>query len=171
MTLLRHDDAPAARRDALVAVRGFTLVEVLLVLLVVGALTAVAAPPIHRMRTAAALQNGRAQVTAALALARGSATRWGRTVELHFDRSTDEITVQVDTATAGSSSEVLTIRRYRLADDLGIDIASDRDVLCFNAHGVGTRGPACPVAGATVRIRAGSRADTLRINSVGRVWR
>lgn len=150
---------------------GFTLIETLLVLVVIGVLTTIAVPPVQRMRTAAALQNGRAQVSAALVLARGTATRWGRIAELHFDPGQDILSVRVDTVTVGSSTATVLIRQYRLRDDLGVDVRSDRDVLCFDATGVGTTGPSCPVAGATVVIRAGARADTLRINSVGRVWR
>lgn len=147
----------------------FTLVEIVFVLAVVGVLAAFATGPLARMRTSAALQSGRAQVTAALSLAQATAIRWGRTTTVSIDTVRDVLSVSVDTARYISAPVVL--RSYDLGATLGVQLRTDRTALCYSARGVGTATVDCPTTGAQVIVVAEGRADTISINSAGRVWR
>jgi len=146
----------------------FTLVEVLIVVLMIGILAALAAPPITRIRESARLQNGRHMVTSALSLARATGPQWGRVAVLRIDTVLDQMWVVVDTGDAGRA-DTLVARTYRFADDLGVELESNRSSLCFNSRGIGTTGVECPATGRRILITSGGRADTLELTSVGRV--
>lgn len=150
--------------------RGFTLVEVILVLVVIGVLAGFALPAMSRIRTRAAIQNGRAAVASALATARSAATRWGRSTVLRIDVVDDVVWVVVDTSFGGSGGDTLVLGRFDLRADMGLDLASDRAALCFDSRGVGTTGSACPATGARLILRHGGTADTLLVNAAGRLW-
>lgn len=148
----------------------FTLVEVTVTVLLLAVLMGIALPSLQKSLGGVALQNGRAGVTSALSTARSAATRWGRTSVLRIDAAGDELWTVVDTGSAGGP-DTLVLGRIRLRQDLGVNLRSDRTSLCFNSRGVGTTSTECPRTGATLILEHGSRADTLRINSGGRVWR
>lgn len=148
----------------------FTLVEVAVTLVLVGVLLGIAVPALQRNLGATSLQNGRAAVSSALATARSAATRWGRTSILRIDGPNDELWAVVDTGSGASPDTVVLVHMW-LRDDLGVDLRSDRDAICFNSRGVGTTSAACPQTGATLILRHGAEADTLRVNSAGRIWR
>jgi type II secretory pathway pseudopilin PulG len=147
-------------------------VEVIVVVTVVGILAAIALPPLARMRTAATLRSGRAQVTAAVSLAQATGIRWGRTTTLTIDTVGDVLSISVDTTRTTPTPPVV-VRRYLLGQDIGVQIGSDVSAICFNNRGVGTIGMGCSSPGAQLVLRAPgtSRTDTVRINSAGRVWR
>ncbi len=158
----------APRRRALRV--GFTLIEVITVIAVAGILAAIAAPSFSRIRTSAALQAGRAQVTSALSLAQVTGVRWGRTATVSFDTVRDMITVRVDTGSAMGPPVSIVVREYRLPE-AGVALHSNRAAICYSARGVGTTTSACPSTGAQLTVAAGGRADTVLVNSAGRVRR
>jgi type II secretory pathway pseudopilin PulG len=146
-------------------------VEVIILVAVMGLLTAIALPPLGRMRTTAALQSGRAQVTGALSLAQSTGVRWGRTARVRIDTLEDALTLEVDTGSAGFSSAPMLVRAYRLGAELGLELESDRGAICYNARGVATTASGCPATGARLILRSGDRSDTVSVNAAGRVWR
>ena len=150
---------------------GFTLMEILIVITIIGLLASLAGPSLSRLRSSAGLQSGRAQVTAALSLARATSTRMGRTSTLTIDTATSVMRVSVDTGSVGGSSDPWLAREYRLGDDLGVRLGSNRSTLCFDARGIGTIAAGCPEAGAILTLASGGVVDTVRINSAGRIWR
>lgn len=150
---------------------GFTLMEILIVVTIIGILASFAGPSLLRMRTSAGLQSGRAQVTAALSLARATSARMGRTSTLTIDTARGVLRVSVDTGSVRDSSDPWLAREYRLSDDLGVRVGSNRSTLCFDARGIGTIAVGCPEAGAIFTLASGGVVDTVRINSAGRVWR
>ncbi len=147
---------------------GFTLIEVMVIVLIIGVLSAIAAPPVAQIRESARLQNGRHMVTSALSLARATGPRWGRVAVLRIDTVLDAMWVVVDTGDV-SRSDTLVARTFRFADDLGVELESNRSALCFNARGIGTTGVECPATGGRILVTTGGRADTLELTSVGRV--
>lgn len=136
--------------------------------LIVGVLAALAAPPITQIRQSARLQNGRHMVTSALALARATGPQWGRIAVLRIDTVLDAMWVVVDTGDV-MSSDTIVARTFRFADDLGVELESNRTALCFNSRGIGTTGVECPATGGRILVTSGGRADTLELTSVGRV--
>jgi prepilin-type N-terminal cleavage/methylation domain-containing protein len=148
---------------------GFTLLEVLTVTVIVGVLAAIAAPSFNRIRTSAALQSGRAQVTGALGLAQTTGIRWGRTTTVSFDTLRDMITVRVDTGSLMGPTSPVVVREYRLLE-AGVELRSNRAAICYSARGVGVTSAGCPSTGAQLTIVAGSRMDTVFVNSAGRVY-
>lgn len=150
---------------------GFTLMEILIVVTIIGLLVSFAGPSLLRLRASAGLQSGRAQVTAALSLARATSARVGRTSLLTIDTAQGVLKVSVDTGSVRGSSDPWLAREYRLTDDLGVRVGSNRSTLCFDARGIGTIAAGCPEAGAVLTLASGGVVDTMRINSAGRVWR
>lgn len=150
---------------------GFTVIELIIVLTLIGILAGIAAPPLGRMRTRAALQSGRAAVTSALTVARAASTRWGRTSILRLDGPGDALWTVVDTGTAGTGVDTMVVGRFDLRGDFGLNLRTDRTALCFNSRGVGTAGSQCPTLGAQIVLEYGAAADTLFINAAGRLWR
>jgi prepilin-type N-terminal cleavage/methylation domain-containing protein len=148
---------------------GFSLIEVLVVITILGLIASFAAAPVARMRTSAALQSGRSQVTSALSLAQATAVRWGRTTTLSIDTVLDALTIRVDTAVQSSAPVV--IRTYPVGEELGVELETDQAAVCYSARGVGTAASGCAATGTRLIIRSVDRADTVLINSAGRVWR
>jgi prepilin-type N-terminal cleavage/methylation domain-containing protein len=148
---------------------GFTLLEVLTVTVIVGILAAIAAPSFNRIRSSAALQSGRAQVTGALGLAQTTGVRWGRTTTVAFDTLLDMITIRVDTGSLMGPTASVVVRQYRLTET-GVQLRSNRTAICYRARGVGITSTGCPSTGAQLIVVAGSRLDTVLVNSAGRVY-
>jgi len=147
---------------------GFSLVEIALVLVLIAVLGSMAAPSLSRFRNRSALQNGAHMVTSALSLAGSSGVRWGRTSVLRIDAGSDALRVVVDTGTTGSGRDTLIVREFRLGDDLGVEVTSNRSSLCYNSRGVGTTGADCPDQGGWIAVAFGGEVDTVHVNIAGR---
>lgn len=160
----RANSSPAPR-----ARTGFSLLEVTFALLILGMLATLAVPSLGRVRALAALRNGRAAVASALTTARTAATTWGATSILRIDVDGDRLWTVVDTGWSGFADS-LVVGAVELGADLDVDLLSDRDAICFDSRGLGTTSPVCQPGGTVLRVRYGDQEDTLRVNSVGRLW-
>ena len=150
--------------------RGFTLVESMTVLTLIGVALAIMAPSLlgglRRTTTRAAMD----QFISAHALARSMAVRYGRLAALHIDPSADRYWIEVDTAT-GLTTAMDTVGRVRSLSEDGVDLASDRSVLCFDARGFPSTRDSCESPAATLVFSSAERSDTLRISSFGKAER
>lgn len=72
--------------------RGFTLVELVLVLVIVSIVSAIALPKIGAMRDRGAVRSARQQVSSLLATARATAIRQGQSAQLRFANNTAWVT-------------------------------------------------------------------------------
>ncbi len=149
---------------------GFTLVEMVTVLMLLAVVLSISVPPLIRIREEASIDSGRSQVTSALWVSRSVGTRWGRTAVLTIDTVGDILAVRVDTSGLMGTADSVLVREFRLGDELGIDLGADRSALCFNSRGIGVTSSACPDLGAVITVKKNSRIDTVRVNSAGRVW-
>ena len=91
------------RCHAGVSNRGFTLLEVLVVVLLVAALAGITFPRIGGTQTTFALREAVNAFMSAHVLARTTAVRAGGVTELQVDSTKDRFWVEVDTSTSGSA--------------------------------------------------------------------
>ncbi len=149
---------------------GFTVIELLVVLALIGLLTSMVGPSLARMRSVSGFQTGRAQVTAALASARATSARSGRTSMVVIDTATGMLRVQVDTSDIGRPASPVVVRDFHVERETGTSLGSNRDALCFDARGIGVIATGCSETGARITLRIGDTVDTIRVNAAGRAW-
>ncbi len=148
---------------------GFTLVEILLVIIILGVASAIAVPPIGRMRVTASVQNARSSVISVVSLGRATAMNYGRPATVHLDSDADRVLVEVDTTLAGDGSAVDTLGLLHLNDGLRVDLRSNRSAVCFDSQGIGTTNDECPVGGAQIILSLSDKADTVTVTTLGRI--
>lgn len=149
--------------------RGFSVLELVLVLVVMAIVAAFALPAVGAMRRSAAVQNGRHAVESALSVARASAIQYGRPAILRIDAAGDRLWVEADTTVAGTGIALVTVRVFAVGADLAVDLEADRTALCFDGRGIGTTGAACPAAGAVITVRKAGKMAVVRVSATGRV--
>jgi prepilin-type N-terminal cleavage/methylation domain-containing protein len=159
-------EARLARRGR--AVAGFTLLEIIMALVLMGIVYAMAVPAIGRARIGAAVHNSRHIVVSSISLARATALRFGRLTVLRLDASEDRLWIEADTSVSGGALD--TIGFYSFAGELATDLQSNRSSLCFNGRGIGTTSTACPQAGALIVVSLGGEADSVLVTALGRVF-
>ncbi len=161
--------APGARVTAPAGrAAGFTLMEIIIALVLMAMVYAIAVPAIGRARVAAAVHNSRHVVVSSISLARATAMRFGRPTVLRLDATEDRLWIEADTSVSGGAVD--TIGFYSFAGELATDLQSNRSSLCFNGRGIGTTGTACPQAGALIVVSLGSKADSVLVTALGRVF-
>ncbi len=146
---------------------GFTFLEIIITIVLLGLVYVISLPAIARARVSAAVHNSRHVVVSSVFLARGTAMRLGRLAVLRLDSGGDRLWIEADTSVAGGVVD--TIGFYSFAADLGTDLQSNRSTLCFNGRGIGTTSAACPQAGARIVVSLAGQADTVLVTAVGRV--
>ena len=152
---------------------GFSLIELLIVLTMIGALAAIAIPPLARSGQASLPRLAADKFSASHALARATAIRSGVMAELHIDASYGRFWVEVDTTGAGNRDTVGLVRD--VASD-GVTLTSTRSLLCFDARGMPytrktSAGALCDAADATLSFTAGEHSRAVTITALGKVIR
>ncbi len=161
------------RRNGIVMLsRGFTLVELLIVITIIGAITAVALPKMVNMFHGRAVPNAADQFVAAHGFARATAIRYGRLAELHIDVSNNRYWVEIDTSGAGNRMKA---GGYRYVSD-NVGMTSNRSLVCFDQRGLPTArtttaGLTCQDADFRTIFSLGSRVDTVQTTALGKVLR
>ena len=152
---------------------GFSLIELLIVLTMIGALAAIAIPSLARSGQARLPSLALDKFVASHALARATAIRSGVMAELHIDASYGRFWVEVDTTGAGNRDTVGLVRD--VASE-GVTLTSTRSLLCFDARGMPytrktSAGALCDAADATLSFTAGEHSRELTITALGKVIR
>lgn len=137
--------------------RGATTVELILVLILVGTLTAFATVRVAALRDQISVHAAATETVASFALARRwSLSRAARTA------------VSIDTANAAlvvhSFADTIAHRRLGLAH--GVALASSRDSMAYAPNGLGYG-----AANLTLVLRRGAVAETIFVSRLGRVRR
>ncbi len=164
-SLLNHRPT---RRAGAFGEAGFSTVELVLTLLILGVLYGTAQPSIIRMRTAASVTSGRHVVASTLSLARATAIGFGRSTVVRLDAAGDRIWVEADTSAAGGGA-VDTLGLFYFGSALSVDLKSNRASLCFDNRGLGTTNATCTVAGALIVVARQGLSDPVTVSSLGRV--
>lgn len=139
--------------------RGFTLLELTIVLLIAGFMLAVAVRPTRRVLDHYAADAAARDVTTLLATARHTAIAWGCRTRLQLGR--DSLTI--DTLGAGGWG------RYRWWPGPatgGVALWTNNPVVTFGPNGVGWG-----VSNTSVRLSRGSHVETVIVSRLGRVRR
>lgn len=142
--------------------RGFTIIEVLIVIGLIGLMAAIALPRIGDALVRQNVQSGRAAVVSthakarAVAIQRGVASAFVISGNTLLVVSRNPVTGAVDTVGAPND----------LYDRYGVSVVTTRDTLRFDPNGIGADG-----GDTQITVTRGSHTESVDINSVGRVVR
>jgi prepilin-type N-terminal cleavage/methylation domain-containing protein len=150
--------------------QGFTMIESIMVLTVIGIVAALGGPKIsaalQRRTTASAAD----QFVLTHSLTRSTAIRYGRIAQLHVDQGAQSFWVDVDTSANGIGQRA-TIANVRYVSDNGLQMTSNRALLCFDARGLASTLGSCESGDARVIFSDGVMADTVVTTILGKVLR
>lgn len=152
--------------------RGFTFIEIVVVLAIVGVIAQVTYPQISKIQSRYAVRGAVASFMSAYSMARAAAVRQSGGVELHINVTDDAFWVEVDTATVGVSTMDTLGFVLNLADSR-IDLKSTQSLLCFDGRGFPSAAAGCAPGAALVAFESlsGQAADTIRITALGKILR
>jgi prepilin-type N-terminal cleavage/methylation domain-containing protein len=149
---------------------GFTIIEVIVVASVIGIVAALGGPKIaaalQRRTTASAAD----QFVLTHSLTRSTALRYARIAQLHVDTAGRRFWIDVDTSANGVGQRA-TVANIRYLSDLGLQMKSNRALLCFDARGIASTGGSCEAGDAQVIFSDGVIADTVTTTILGKVLR
>lgn len=153
------------RRRGVGRAAGFTLVELLICLVLVGVLAALAGPPMAGLRGAQAVRGARGEVIATIEAARAAAVQRGRRarVEVHGDR----MRALVDDSTA---SGYLVVATADLREEYGAVLTTGvpaDTLLYFDARGLANPRLGRTAARYVVQAVAGSSRDSVCVSNLG----
>ena len=147
---------------------GFTMIELVLVLVIAMILLGIAAPRLLETSSLVAVDNARSKVTAQVAMTRAAATRFGRLSTLVLDVAGDRLSILVDTSALGGASPA-TLQQVDLWGDLSVDLGASQPLICFDPRGLAVQAGACTGQPVVIRLQRGSVLDSVLVSATGRV--
>jgi prepilin-type N-terminal cleavage/methylation domain-containing protein len=145
--------------------RGFTLVEVMLVVAIGAIIAMVAVPRVSAQRDASAVRAARLEIVAVTEAARAAAMQRRRPGRMTF--SANVLTASVDTSPANASfqANMVTLSLQRLDQAYGVVVttaAPGDSLIAYDA-----RGFADPRRAAKLYVRRGSARDSVCVTQMG----
>lgn len=141
--------------------RGFTLIEMLIVIVVIGTVVGFSVPRLRAAMVSESVWSARREVTTHLARARAAAVQRGCRATLELEPSTQRVWV---TACPVSGTDLDTLGSIaNLTSRYGVAFASSSDQVVFGPHGL-----AMGTAWTRMSFTKGGYSDTLAISPLGR---
>jgi len=143
--------------------KGFSLLELLIVFVLVGVMSTIAWPRMGRMRESYRVQSAKQQVMAAITTARAAAVQKGRTAR--FRVSGNVISAVVRT---GASESTYVVRAKDLQREFSVTLepqAPGDTVVTWEARGFG-RITDAPLV---IRIRSATKTDSVCVGAIGQL--
>ena len=138
---------------------GFTLIEMMIVVVVMGLIMLVALPRVRSGMIKSAIRSARSDIIAMHSQARNAAVQQGKPTQVSFNG--DRAVVLMEVA-PGSASWADTLSGVQdMSDKYGVRLTASQDWK-FAPRGFGLQG-------GTVRISRGGYADTVTVSGFGRV--
>ena len=150
--------------------RGFTMIEAVMVVSVMGIVAAIGGPKVSLVLQRRSTSSGADQFVLTHSLARSTALRYGRVAQLHVDQPGQRFWVDVDTSANGIGQRAI-IANIRYTSDNGLQMTSNRALLCFDARGLASTLGSCESGDASVIFADGVMADTVVTTILGKVLR
>lgn len=143
---------------------GFTLIELMIVVVIMGAVTLIAFPRIQSTYQASALRGARNRLVTVYAAARAAAVQTNRPVRVHISGNSVWVTASPRLTVGGSGTADTIGSVQSMYDVFGVTVASTVDSLMLDPRGLGLNG-------ATLVMTNAHGADTVQITGFGRVVR
>lgn len=144
--------------------RGFTLVEVLMVIVIIGAVLAITLPSFRTSTVKSAVRGAADAISSLHAVARAAAIRRGRTADLVLP-SGSNVAVVVAAKVSGSGLDTIGAVTD-LAKRFGVTVTSSKDTVAFSPRGIGNIGSTI-----TIILSKSTFAETLTVAPGGRLKR
>ena len=141
---------------------GFTVIELLIVIILMGVVTSMTYPAMSGARASASLRAARVQFAASLATARAAAVRWGRPAQLK--RTGNSIQIRADTG--GTGVFVALAAPVALDSQFSVTLSASVDSVVFGSRGLATN---LSSSGAQFALVRGSIQDSVCLTRLGEV--
>lgn len=145
--------------------RGFSLIEMLVVIILIGIMTAVALPYLRTGPSRSSVQGANSAIASYHAIARNAAIARGRTAVLVI-QATAPAMVLVVVRRPGSSAVDTVGSVANLYSTFSVTLTTSSDSVIFTPRGIGIS-----AASTTVISSRGGVSDTLTISAAGRLIR
>ena len=143
--------------------QGFTLIEMLMVVAVLGLMAAIAIPGIRGIRDSAALRAGRQQLVAALGAAQSAAVQKGKTSTLTLTGSS----VSVSVLSGAADTPVTVLGPLNLSSQFRMTVTpvgTTPGTLSYNARGLLTPTPSATLI---YRLEVNAARDSVCVSAAG----
>jgi prepilin-type N-terminal cleavage/methylation domain-containing protein len=147
---------------------GFTLLESLVVIAIIGAVSAIVMPKLMSLRDARQAGAAADAFAREHELARITAVRFGRDAMLHIDTANVAFWVSADTNGLGHVATIGLKVSYKTS---GVKLGSADTLLCFDMRGIRSSRGTCQSGATIVTFSRLTHNDSLQITALGKVLR
>jgi len=141
--------------------RGFTLIEILMVVVVVGIMLTVGIPYFRNATSKGAVRSAMSAIASMHARAKAVAIQRGRSARMVLDASAGTIVI-TSTTPAGVTDTVGRVEN--LVNRFGVSFTTTQTPITFSPRGIGTN-----ASGTTIIITKSGFSDTVTVSAAGRL--